>query len=667
MVNFPLLLYHKKVIYADSKGVFMKEFFKKLSNNLEDRFIKPFMEGFLAFVKNHPEIFCLSLLAFVCFLFLFVGLDFYPLLDVDETRYAVMSRDLIHSLDWNSLMLNSQPFLEKPPLYFWIVGASIKWFGEFSALAVRLPIAFLASFLVFFTYFIGRKIISRKFGMLSALILLSSIFFLILSHVAIIDMVLTVFMTSAIYCGLLTHFCEDKFKKYCWWYFYAFAGLGFLAKGILAIAIPAVIIFIYNLITKTLKDIFKPVNILPGALIFLVLVLPWHIIMYLQYGNKFIKEYFLLHHFARFINSESIGRERPFWYFIPVFLLGFMPWSFIFIASLTDGVKNLVAKYKAFEGDVKSKLLSLLEAPTNEQKLLLFTWIYFVVVFLVFSSSSTKLPTYILPAFPAAALLTGYFWWFSDEKSENEKTISITTQIFAALFILTAVAGTIVYWTLPIDLQEQLGNFKSTLVYGLDLTGILLLLRLNTKRALSVFSGYIVTMLFVIILGVSYIFNIVYAGGENEIQMYSSMAQEHAAQLVTFDFAVKPSAMIKYKGNVEFLTDEDFNKLDETLKSTSLPIFVIVKNKNLRDPEYVSKIEKRLKFIQSGKKYSLYAKNAENMVNRPRNRNHSKNKKTQKKHAKQIKDSKNAHDFLKKVDGFGEANPFSPPDLNPKK
>lgn len=584
----------------------MKEFLQNFSQNADAKFVKPFKEKFFGFVTKHPEVFCLTLLAVLCLLFLFYGLNFYPLLDVDETRYAIMSRDLLHSADWNSLMLNAVPFLEKPPLYFWLVAGSIKLFGGFTEFAVRLPIAVLASFITFFTYFLGKKVISRKFGMISALILLSSIFFLILSHIAILDMVLTVFVTAAIYCGFLTHFCEEKNKKYFWWYFYLFAALGFLAKGILALAIPAVVIFAYNFVTKTAKDIFKPVNLIPGLIIFLIASLPWHVIMYLEYGKEFIKQYFLIHHFARFINSEYIGRERPFWFFIPVFFLGFMPWSFAFVAFIADGFKKLSKKYKTAEGKVLKKLWATLDAQNNEQKLVLFASLYFVIVFLLFSVSSTKLPTYILPVFPAAALLTGFFWWESDEKSEHEKAISVTTQIFAGMFILAAIAGTIAYFYLPENLQSQLAGVKHLAICGLYLLAIFLLLRLNVKRALSVFSAYIFTMFFIIVLGVSFIFTFVYNGGENEIVRFSSYANDGASQLLTFDFAVKPSAMIGYRGNVGFITDPDFGLLRERLKYRGGSTFVIVKNKNLDDKEYSKKINKDLELMVKGERYSLF-------------------------------------------------------------
>lgn len=596
----------------------MKKTLQKIfAFKLEDKF-NAFRINCLQIINAHPEAFSLLLLSIACLIFLFYGLSFYPLIDVDETRYAVMSRDLLSSFDWNSLMLNHVPFLEKPPLYFWIVGASIKFFGEFSSFAVRFPIAILSSFLVFFTYYIGKRIISVKFGTISALILLTSIFFLILSHIAIIDMVLTVFMTSAIYCAFLTHFCQEKNKKYYWWCFYALIGLGFLAKGFLALVIPLTVIFIYNFITKTIKDIFKPINLLPGVIIFLALITPWHMLMYKKYGYQFIKEYFLIHHFGRFMGSEYIGRERPFLYFVPVFLLGFLPWTFTFIAFLYDGFKKIAAKFKAVEGGAKDKFLALFETTTNEQKLLLFCSINFIIIFLLFSISSTKLPTYILPVFPAASLLTGYYWWVSDEKCENEKTIYNLTLSFAIIFILAAIGASIAGYFLPYELKYKIDAFRHATIIGIYLVAIFLILRLNSKRALSIFSGYILTMFFVIALSVSQIFNFVYANGENEIVRYSiiSARPNNMAQLVTFDFAVKPSVMIEYKNKVNFITDPDFNELDRLLQYKDGPTFVIIKNKNLKNnKEYQQALKKRLELINSGEKYSLYVKDVLNEYN----------------------------------------------------
>lgn len=587
----------------------MKNSLQILSSfNFEEKFSGT-KDKAIKFINTYPELFCILLLTVSCVLFLFFGLGAYPLMDVDETRYAIMARDMAHAYNWNNLMLNGAPFLEKPPLYFWLVGASINAFKAFTPFVVRFPIALITSFLVFFTYYLGKRAISRKYGMLSALILLSSIFFLLLAHVAIIDMVLTVFMTSAIYFSFLTHFCEEKNKKYYWFGFYVFVALAFLAKGILGLVIPALVVLLFAAATKTLHEFRKPINWIPGLIALLLISLPWHIIMFKTYGFDFIYQYFLIHHFGRFLGSEYLGRERPFWYFIPVFLIGFLPWTFSFATFVFDGCKKLVAKYKEAEGTVKFKLLSLLETENNEQKLILFAGINFIVIFLLFSLASTKLPTYILPAFPAASLLAGYYWFVADTKKEYWDSIYNSTLIFSGVFIFAAAVATAVYCFIPQELAFKLDSFYSLIILSFNLMAIFLVMRLYSKRALSVFSAYVATIFFIIVLSVAYIFNFVYSTGENEIVKFSSYAFKpgNSAQLVTFDFSVKPSAMIGYRRTINFLPNQDFAELDDLLDYKQGPTYVIIKNKNLvGNNEYKTRIEKRLKLLQLGDRYSLY-------------------------------------------------------------
>ena len=375
------------------------------------------MEKIKEFYREHPEKFYLILLGILSVVFLFLGMGSYPLVDVDETRYAVMSRDLLGH-NWNFLMLNGVPFIEKPPLYFWFTALSIKLFG-FHEFAIRLPMALLALGTVFFTYYTGRKIKSPKLGFYAALILLANVYFVMLTRVAIIDMVFTAFLTWTVYCGLLTDFVEEKNKKYLWWCFYTFASFAFLAKGLLAIVFPVAIIGIHRLINKNVKEIFRPVNILPGILVFLLINLPWHIAMYKQYGFEFIWVYFILHHFERLVNADALGKTRPFLYFVPVFFVGFLPWSFHFIGTIIDFFKKKL----------------------YENKMILFFAIYFVVIFGLFSVASGKLPTYVLPAVPPAAFMVAYWVYDRDKKW---LTIPVSFAIVAT-FVAIILLKTVVY------------------------------------------------------------------------------------------------------------------------------------------------------------------------------------------------------------------------------
>lgn len=370
------------------------------------------------FYSDSPERFYLILLGLLSFIFLFVGMGAYPLVDVDETRYAVMSRDLLHH-NWNFLMLNGVPFIEKPPLYFWITALSIKLFG-FHEYAIRLPMSILATLTVFFTYYISQKIKTPKFGFYTATIMMANVFFIMLTRVAIIDMVFTALLTWTIYFGLLTEFVKDNNKKWCWIAFYLCMSFAFLAKGLLAIVFPCAIIGIHRIINKSVKEIFKPQYILSGLVLFLLINLPWHLAMYKEYGFEFIWVYFILHHFERLVNADALGKTRPFLYFIPVFFVGFLPWSLHFIGAIVDFFKKKMFK----------------------DKYVLFFAIYFIIIFGLFSTASGKLPTYVLPAVPPAAFLTAYFIYEKDSKWLKIPTYIAIFATVVALIVLRTVVYT---------------------------------------------------------------------------------------------------------------------------------------------------------------------------------------------------------------------------------
>ncbi len=572
-------------------NILHSDFFKKLSENFE----------------KHQDIFYLSMLFILSIIFLFIGIGNYQLIDVDESRYAIMARDLFNSNDLNCLMLNGVPFLEKPPLYFWLVGISYKLFNAFNPFTVRFPIALCTMGLVYATYYVGRQVISKLYGMISAVVLLSSVFFLILSHVAILDMLITIFVALCLYCGILTHYCEEKNKKYYWFAFYVFMGLGVLSKGILAIALPCTVLFIFNLITKTAKDIFKPINMLPGLVVFLLIITPWHYIMVKDYGYEFFKQYILAHHFARFINSETIGRERPWYYFFFVFFLGFLPWSILFIDQLVQGAKKTIGKIKEAQGNFFNKMFAMFNVETKEEKFIMFAFLSFAIIFCVFSSSSTKLPTYILPAFPSAALLVGYYLHQSYLENKNQNVLKISTTIFGWIFAIVAIGGFVAWFFLPENLQTKLAPLRFLDISCILISSIILIMLAKTKNALKIAGGYVLFSAVIILLAVLNIFNFVYENGENEIVNYSIHSEMSAnSQIVTFDFAVKPSVMIHAK-KVIFITDPLFDELDKALNYKDGITYVIVKNKNFRDNQpYKDAIESRLILVETGERYSLY-------------------------------------------------------------
>ncbi len=324
----------------------------------------------------------MGLLGF-CALVFFWGIGSYPLMDVDETRYASMARDMFLSKDFMTLRLNGEYFFEKPPLYFWLECASFALFGKINEFTVRFPVALCGMLSAFALYFAGKKVVSRKYGITAAVILATSLQFNVLSKFAILDIVLAACAGLAVVCGFLTFYVQEQNKKYFWWLFYIFSALAVLAKGVPGVVVPFGVMFCAAVALGKGRELFRPQYLFVGLILFASIVVPWHQTMLEMYPNLFWDEYVVKHHLQRFAGGEEIGRTQGWWFYIPTFLVGFIPWI-------------------AFVNPRKIWL----ERTTNQ-------WLYlnligFAFTFLFFSVSGTKLITYILPLFFFAANIVAF-------------------------------------------------------------------------------------------------------------------------------------------------------------------------------------------------------------------------------------------------------------------
>jgi len=560
------------------------------------------------FSKNQNVVGFLSLLLF-CYLLLFLRLGFYPLVDVDETRYVGISANLLNQGDWITMILNGAPFLEKPPLYFWLNALFFNFCGDVNPLSARFMTAFLAMFSVIFTYFFARKTLGSNYALIASFILLSNLWFLLFSHIAILDMGFMVFTMSAIYSAVLSQFCTKSYNgKYCWYFGWLFMGLAVLMKGIIGFIIPAMVVFLYFLSIKKVKELFKPVNFFPGLLIFLFAVTPWHYSIFTEYDMRWIEEYIIKHHFSRFLDSAGLGRKQPFLFYIPIIFAGFIPWTFNMISAFVNGCKALIREVKS-----SKTFATIFSADTNDRKILLFASIYFLSVFLFFSVSSTKLPSYILTLFPALALLTAYYWWGYIVYNKYEKGIKISTVIGSIFFIIVGIVGYIlVNFITPAGISREIAlaqSFSSQLIGWVMIIPLISILCLSNKNRALLFITKLVFMFGVIMIATTYIFGYMMQFGQRELEEYAQDASlVYDSKLVTFDFANKYSVMNTFGRNIEFLPDIDFESLDKIVqnaKEQKVPVFIIIKNKNYNS--YSDKFAD-WQLVKVGEKYSLFAK-----------------------------------------------------------
>ena len=331
------------------------------------------------------DVLSLCALAALCLVLFFFRLGAAPLWDVDEGMHAATSKDMVLTGDWVTPKSNNENFYDKTAFFNWLVALSLSVFG-FTELAARLPAALLGLATVLLTYLLGRRLGSSRLGLLGGVILATSPQFIILSRTVVHDISLACFITAALYFFYLAYTSEDR-RRLNLMLFYASAGVAVLAKGPIGILLPGLVIFLFLLLRGRLSFI-KEMSMGWGALVFLLVAAPWYVLISLR-NSDYVSYFFLQQNFGNFLSKAQSRHPRPFYYYVPALLAGMLPWSFFVPVAvfrpLAEGIKKI-----------------------NDRTLFLICW--FLAIFLFFSAASSKLETYILPAFPAIALLIAMVW-----------------------------------------------------------------------------------------------------------------------------------------------------------------------------------------------------------------------------------------------------------------
>jgi 4-amino-4-deoxy-L-arabinose transferase-like glycosyltransferase len=308
----------------------------------------------------------------------------------DEGRYAEMAREMFASGDWITTRLNGIKYFEKPPLQTWMNALSFAAFGlgEWQA---RLWTGISGIAGVLLTAYAGSRVFGRRAGFYAALVLGSCFYWVACSQINSLDMSLSGMMTLAL-CALLVAQHDDATERErrnwmlaCW----AGMALSVLAKGLIGVVLPGAILVFYTLFARD-WNIWKRLHIGKGLLLFFALAAPWFVLVALK--NPEQPHFFFVHeHFDRFLLKEH-HREAAWWIFLALLAVGSVPWVGVLLQSLALAAKREPAG----------------AAPQRfRPALLLLVWIVFIILF--FTKSSSKLPGYIVPVFPAVALLVANY------------------------------------------------------------------------------------------------------------------------------------------------------------------------------------------------------------------------------------------------------------------
>ena len=365
---------------------------------------------------NRPLVDGLLLLGFCGFLFFF-GLAYFGLLGADEPRYAQVAREMLARHDWITPTLGGVSWLEKPVFYYWETILAYHMFGV-SDWAARLPSAMDATLMVLAVYFFLRRF-RPGFQLDGALMTASATGIIGFARAASMDMPLAAAFTIAM---LAWYAWLETGRRLHLLLFYICLGLGTLAKGPIAPFLAAVIIALFvwgkgewRLLTRTFW--------VPGVAVFCLVTLPWYIAVQLK-NPEFFRIFILQHNLQRF-GSDVYHHTQPFWYYVPVAIIGLLPWL-LFIGSAA------VETARAWWTEKREMFRS-------EDGLSVFLLIWLIVPLLFFSASQSKLPGYILPALPAGALLLAEYLRRHMDGERTSLAVCAAHSIVAAAPIVPAL------------------------------------------------------------------------------------------------------------------------------------------------------------------------------------------------------------------------------------
>lgn len=353
------------------------------------------------------------LLSVGSFVFLF-RLGARDLWEPDETRYAIVAREMRQSGDWILPHLNGAIYAEKPPLFFWLVNLSTLFLGEDTELTNRLPSTLAGLMTVLLTFIFGSELFSPQAGFLSSLILATCFFFPQISRWMMLDSLFTLFFLLTLFYFYLGYEKSEGRQKY---YILAglFMGVGVLTKGPAAY-LPIPIFLIFSFFQKELRR-FWCRDLLWGFLLSMAMVFIWWLPACWIGGKDYINWILFQQAVGTYVEGGKHFHAKPFYFYFIYFPLEFLPWIVFLPASFILG----------------------LQKRKDKRKESLFLSVWFIFIFFFFSLSTGKKDNYILPLYPAASLMVGWLWDSGIHSLEGRKVFVFGLFFLILLFLVGSV------------------------------------------------------------------------------------------------------------------------------------------------------------------------------------------------------------------------------------
>ncbi|MGF6722530.1 4-amino-4-deoxy-L-arabinose transferase-like glycosyltransferase [Paraburkholderia sp. GAS41] len=317
----------------------------------------------------------------------FVPLGWRHLLPSDEGRYAEMAREMFLTGDWITPRYNGYKYFEKPPLQTWMNALSFAWFGigEWQARLYTALTGFAGVLLIGFT---GARVFNAATGVCAAIVLATSPYWNLMGHFNTLDMGLSFWMELTLCALLLAQrpSLPSSHVRLWMWLCWASMALAMLSKGLIGVILPGAVLVLYTLIARDWA-VWKRLHLIGGMILFFAIATPWFVLVQ-QRNPEFLNFFFIVQQFKRYLTPEQ-NRPGAFYYFVPVILVGFLPWLSVSVQSIRHALR-LPRQPNGF-------------SPVT----MMLVWTVFI--FLFFSASHSKLLSYTLPIAPALALLIGLY------------------------------------------------------------------------------------------------------------------------------------------------------------------------------------------------------------------------------------------------------------------
>ena len=417
--------------------------------------------------------------AVVCWVIVFWKLSGPSLVDPDEPHYAQLTREMLRAGNWMIPLLDGLPYIDKPVLFHWLQGLAIAVLGETEA-AMRLPSALAAIALFWITQWTGAQLFDSRVGTRAWLMLATMPLTFLLAGIGVFDMVFTAFLFGAVAFALVAALRNRPGLQ---WASYVMLSLAVMTKGPVALVLGGVFFLVALACGRDARTAFLSLRWMTGAVLTVVLSLPWFVWMYYALGWQFVHQYVLAGNLYYVTQPQSFS-NRAFNHtlYVSTFVAGFFPWSIVTLGGAVDAVRRRRAK-----------------SGLSTEEILLWAWVG--VIFIFFSLARFKVDRYVYPAAPACCLLAARAWLsvsvLRPDLARARDNIGARWSV-AALGIVLLAVGIFAGFSL-FDLGLDLPRAAVVMPISLAAGGLALIVTMFRRRAVSpALLGVVVAVLLVI-------------------------------------------------------------------------------------------------------------------------------------------------------------------------